>query len=364
MAMGYEYLPPEACLAKRSKNSEVLLKDELVAILKERRFEYKGETFPLSTNAIDQIVRELASPGLNEGLLAANERIYDKLTLGVTVTEFINGKKHQPTIPIIDWHNIDRNRFHVTDEPEVLNTNGAGTRRPDIVCYVNGIPLVVIEAKRPDAHNPNRDMLSEGISQQIRNQRNGEIPHLFAYSQLLLAINGLDGRYGTTKTPAKFWTRWREEDLGEDFFNKIKNTALSKKQKNELFRHREPWIGRYFNGLVVTDRIDLEKQLSKTFLSGGAFGSKIGAKKDGARAKVRSGKDLAKRIGKGGERIIFSIINKFNTAARQTECYNPSDNIIVLVDEGGTAAREAKATSGCERPCQTRPLSPLPAPRF
>ncbi len=86
--------------------------------------------------------------------------------------------------------------------------------------------------------------------------------------------------------------------------------------------------------IVVTDRADLEKQLAKTFLSGGAFGSLIASKKEGEKARVRSGKDLARRIGQGTERIIFSIINKFNTASKQPECYNPSDKLIVLIDEG------------------------------
>ena len=86
--------------------------------------------------------------------------------------------------------------------------------------------------------------------------------------------------------------------------------------------------------VVVTDRIDLEKQLSKTFLSGGAFGASIAINKTGDKARVSSGRDLAKRIGKGTERIIFTIINKFSTAAKLPECQNPSANLIVLIDEG------------------------------
>ncbi|MEM9102457.1 MAG: HsdR family type I site-specific deoxyribonuclease [Pseudomonadota bacterium] len=435
MALGWQYLSPAECLKKRGNNREVLLKDALIEQLKTRRFEYKGEEHPLSTNAIDQIVREIASPGLNEGLLTANERIYDKLCLGVTVTEFIEGKKHQPTIPIIDWQAINNNCFQVTEELEVLATNGTHTRRPDIVCYVNGIPLVVIEAKRPDSGNPNKNRVNEGVSQNIRNQKNDEIPQLFTYAQLLLAISGTDGRYGTTKTPAKFWANWREEEFAEDHFKKIKNTKQSKQTNQKFFGVREA-EATYFTGLeakeqlptdqdrllisflsrdrilefvrffilfdkkvgkiaaryqqafgikalidrvnqrnggggreggviwhttgsgksftmvfltkalllhdslkecrvlVITDRIDLEKQLSKTFLSGGAFGSEVATKKEGAKTRVRTGKDLAKRIGQGNERIIFSIINKFNTASKQPECYNPSDNIIVLIDEG------------------------------
>src|SRR6202040_2486409 len=86
--------------------------------------------------------------------------------------------------------------------------------------------------------------------------------------------------------------------------------------------------------VVVTDRVDLEKQLARTFLTGGALGISDASKKDESRAKVATGRDLAKRIGKGKERIIFSIINKFGTASKLPECFNPSPNIIMLIDEG------------------------------
>jgi type I restriction enzyme R subunit len=55
----------------------------------------------------------------------------------------------------------------------------------------------------------------EGISQSLRNQRHDEIPLLFTYSQLLLSINGTDGRYGSCGTPSKFWAVWREEDISD-----------------------------------------------------------------------------------------------------------------------------------------------------
>jgi len=435
-ALGYEYISPDECMARRGSTTTVLLKDVLIEKLKQKRFEFKGETYPLSTNAIEQIVRELETPQLHEGLITANERLYDKLTLGITVTEFVGGSKYQPTVQIIDWETPENNGFHMTDEFVVSNTNNTGTRRSDIVCFVNGIPLVVIEAKRPDSNNPNKDMLDEGISQNIRNQKNDEIPHLFAYSHLLLSINGIDGRYGTTKTAKKFWARWREEDLDEAHFARIKNEAINAEHRTALLKQQKPWIRSYFESLwsqpmavtdqdrllisllsparllefiryfilfdqrigkivaryqqvfgikrlidrvnrhgptgareggviwhttgsgksftmvflckamllhpslkqcrfiVVTDRIDLEKQLNKTFLMSGAFGSSIATKKAGERSKVRTGRDLARRIGQGDERIIFSIINKFATAAKQAQCRNDSSDIIVLVDEG------------------------------
>lgn len=433
---GWSFLSAAECLAKRGSTREVILKNELIAFLQTRRYQYKGESYPLSGAGIEQILRDVASPGLNEGLYTANERVYDKLVLGITVTEFINGKKHSPTIALIDWDTTSNNSFIVTEELEVLNSNGTGHRCPDLVCYVNGLPLVVIEAKRPDSGNPNKNRVDEGISQQIRNQKTDEILGLYAYSQLLLSISGTDGRYGTTKTPAKFWAKWREEEFDETYFAGIKSLALEPASTTSLFANKPAYIQQYFASLwskpelvteqdrllisllsparllefiryfilfdkkvgkiaaryqqafgikalikrisqrnsqgkreggviwhttgsgksftmvylckallmhsalkecrivVVTDRIDLEKQLANTFMSGGAYGSEIASKKDGEKAKVSSGKDLAKRIGQGNERIIFSIINKFNTASKQPECYNPSDNLIVLVDEG------------------------------
>src|SRR5690554_3667385 len=82
--------------------------------------------------------------------------------------------------------------------------------------------------------------------------------------------------------------------------------------------------------VVVTDRVDLETQLSKTFASGG----ELAGKKDKEGAMATSGKRLAEQIGKGTERIIFSLIQKFNTATKMPECVNNSSDIIVLIDEG------------------------------
>lgn len=413
------------------------MKPVLEQVLRQRRFEFKGEWYPLSDQAVDQVMREITTPSMAQGLMEANQSVYDMLTLGITVTEFIGGKKAQPTIHLIDWERLDNNEFHVTEEMEVLSTQGTHTRRPDVVAFVNGIPLAVIEAKRAASGNPNKNMVEEGISQNLRNQKNDEIPYLYAFAQLLFSISNNDGRYGTTHTPAKFWSKWKDEEFDDELVQGIKNQPLSEQDKARLFQGKPPKIQAYFEQLwdkpvlpttqdkllvglldrcrflefirffilfdrkigkvaarypqafgikallervsgfkpsgerrggvlwhttgsgksftmvylckallmsdelkncrviVVTDRVDLEKQLSKTFLTGGAFGSEIAGKKTGdSLAKTRSGKDLAKRIGRGNERIIFTIINKFASATKYPECYNPSENIIVLVDEG------------------------------
>jgi type I restriction enzyme R subunit len=435
--LGWRYVTVAECLALRGGTREVLLKPRLIEVLQRRRFVYKGERYPLSPSAIDQIVRELSALSLGEGLLAANERLYNKLALGITVTEFMpDGKKHQPTIPIIDWTDPAANLWDVTEECELLSAQGTHHRTPDIVCYVNGLPLVVIEAKRPESGHVGKAMVTEGISQHLRNQRQDEIPHLFAYAQLLLSISQTDGRYGTTHTATKFWARWREEEFDGTQLAAIKNRALSPDIQRALFEGKPSRLRTYFEALwsqpmlptnqdrllvglltparlleflrgfvlfdrkvgklvaryqqffgiralldriaqkrpdggreggvlwhttgsgksftmvfltkallldsalkecrvvVVTDRIDLETQLARNFITGGAFGSAIATRKEGESSKVSSGRELARRIGHGTERITFSLVQKFNTASKLPECRNDSPDLIVLVDEG------------------------------
>jgi len=432
--LGWTFVSPERALELRGgKTSEVVLRDVLRMELKKRRFTFSGNDYPLSEKAIDNIIAEVCSPALNEGLAVANEKIYNHLLYGISVTEFVDGRKANPTIALIDWHNTNNNSYLFTEEFNVLRTNGVDHRRPDIVCFVNGIPFVVIEAKRPDGNANKGPTIGEGVSQSLRNQRNDEIPHLFAYSQMLLSINGAEGRYGTQGTPAKFWATWKDEDIKDTEFYALKNIKLSDEQKNNLFSHRiaadREWyesliaggelavseqdkilisllkpsrllemtrlftlfdrkvgkiIARYqqvfgirrlidrintkrIDGgreggviwhttgsgksftmvflskalilhdtlkqcrmVIVTDRVDLENQLSTTFTSGG----ELSGKKDKTAAMATSGKRLAEQIGKGSERIIFSLIQKFNNATKQPNCHNDSSDIIVLIDEG------------------------------
>ena len=436
--LGYTFIPPSECerlrgntLAGNKSTHQVVLLPVMRAFLAKQTFSFAGKQHALSEATIDKVMHEL-NPAMNLGLKAANEKIYDALMYGVSVTEFIDGKKASPTIKLIDWHNIDNNAFHCTEELVVQNAEGTGNRRPDIVCFVNGLPLVVIEAKRPDSKKEGKSTNAEAISQHIRNQKQDEIPHLYAYSQLLLAINGHEGLYATCGTPEKFWAKWKEEQIPEAEFVRLKNHTLRDEQLNALFNHRPTkdkddylslvaageltvtdqdrlivsllrperlldmtrlftlfdkkagkivaryqqvfgikalierintfddtgareggviWhttgSGKSFTMvflskaliwleelakcrvIIVTDRVDLEDQLSRTFASGGVLTDRD--KKD---AMATTGKRLAEQIGQGNERVIFSIINKFGSAIKHKDCYNDSPNIIVLVDEG------------------------------
>lgn len=437
--LGFQFIPPNECetlrgnlfAADKKSTHQVVLLAIMREFLSKQTFPFVGKQHNLTDAAIDKVLNEL-NPAMNLGLKAANEKLYNAMMYGVSVTEFVDGKKASPTIQLIDWHNIDNNQFHFTEELVVQNAEGTGNRIPDIVCFVNGLPLVVIEAKRPDSNKEGKSTNAEAVSQQIRNQGQQEIPHLFAYSQLLLAVNGHEGLYGTCGTPEKFWAKWKEELIPEAEFVRIKNRKLDDKQLSGLFSHRPTFakdeylsliaagdltvtdqdrliisllrherlleitrlftlfdkkagkiVARYqqvfgikalierintFDAtgsreggviwhttgsgksftmvflskaliwleelsqcrvIIVTDRVDLEDQLSRTFTSGGVLSDR-----DKKAAMATSGRRLAEQIGKGNERVIFSIINKFGSAIKQKECFNDSPNIIVLVDEG------------------------------
>jgi type I restriction enzyme R subunit len=437
-SLGYTFIPPHECEAYRGNRiagtkatSQVMLLPIMRAFLGKQGYPFAGKEYALSETAIDRIMHEL-NPAMNEGLKGANEKLYNAMTYGVSVTEFIDGKKVSPTIQLIDWLNLENNHFHFTEEMVIQNSEGTGNRIPDIVCFVNGLPLVVIEAKRPGSSREGKSTSIEAISQHIRNQGQSEIPHLFAYSQLLLAVNGHEGLYATCGTPEKFWAKWKEEHIPEAEFVRFKNNPLNGKQLDAIFSHRinsakdeylaivdagkltvtnqdrlivsllKPerllemtrlftlfdtkagkivaryqqvfgikalveritqfdesgsreggviWhttgSGKSFTMvflskaliwleelaqcrvIIVTDRVDLEDQLSRTFATGGVL-----TDRDKRVAMATSGRRLAEQIGKGNERVIFSIINKFGSAIKHKECYNDSPNILVLVDEG------------------------------
>ena len=110
--LGWRYVSPDEALKQRAgKPDEVVLREVLRQELSKRRFEFEGKTHALSAASIDKLITQLCSPVLNEGLLAANETLYNHMVYGMAVTEFINGKKATPTIAIIDWHNTDNNEL-------------------------------------------------------------------------------------------------------------------------------------------------------------------------------------------------------------------------------------------------------------
>src|SRR5205085_5303758 len=151
-------------------------------------------------------------------------------------------------IHYIDWEKIENNVFHIAEEFEAERTASTKTCRPDIVLFVNGIPFVVIECKRPDV----KDSLAQAIKQHRRNQKKEYIPKLFTFTQMLLAMNKNEVAFGTTGTEEKFWSRWREDD--DKDLNRLVNKPLSREQKSKLFADRFAYVRGFFDELETNGR--------------------------------------------------------------------------------------------------------------
>jgi type I restriction enzyme R subunit len=252
--LGYTYLSPEEAMAQRGgKTSAVLLE----GILEERlrainRIRYKGQSHAFSDSNLQTGIQALKEVPLQEGLLTANEGIYQLLTLGKAMEQSIEGDKKSYTLQYIDWKQPKNNAFHVTEEYSVQRAGSHEHYRPDIVLFVNGIPLVVIECKRPDIKNP----IAQAISQHLRNQQEDGIRLLFAYSQLVLSLATHDAAYATTATEEKFWSKWKEKfdsQKAETYFLQdltvLKNQPLPPEPTQKLFADRYRYVASYFQAL-------------------------------------------------------------------------------------------------------------------
>lgn len=227
--LGFEYLSPDEALAARGgRSGNVLLEEVLRAQLKNlNRIQYKGARWLFSEENIQSAIQRLKNVKY-DGLLKTNEAVYDLLTLGVALEQSIEGDLKSFTLNYVDWRNPANNVYHVSAEFAVERTRSYDTARPDIVLFVNGIPFVVIECKSPQVE------VEQAISQTIRNQRDEYIPRLFVYTQLLLAVNKNAARYATTGTPAKFWSKWKEE-VADSVLHPLLEKPLPEHVKASLF---------------------------------------------------------------------------------------------------------------------------------
>ncbi|MGA3268673.1 MAG: HsdR family type I site-specific deoxyribonuclease [Verrucomicrobiota bacterium] len=423
--LGFLYLrPQEAFLERKGKLGNVLLEGILAEQLKRlNRINYRGGQYDFTEANIQAAIQALKDVPF-DGLVRTSEQIYDLLVLGKAMEQTVEGDTKSFTLNFIDWRNPANNVFHVVEEFEVEQTASKQLRRPDVVLFVNGIPLCVIECKRSDMKEP----LEQAISQHIRNQADDYIPKLFVFSQLLLAISANDAAYATTGTAAAFWSKWRElEDGGTKDISKevgmLINRPLSKAQKDRLFADRFGYVRAYFDELeaegrevteqdkalyslcrperllelawrfivydagekkiaryqqyftvksildrvrkpgpdgrrlggvvwhtqgsgksltmvmlaqslarereipnpiivLVTDRVDLDLQIKKTFHHCGL-----------EPVQAQTGKHLAELIQAGKESVITTVIDKFDSALSAGKFKNESANIFVLVDE-------------------------------
>jgi len=435
--MGYEYIPPKRANELRGNKTSVVLFEEILKAQLEKinSFTTLGNEYKFSQGNINSAILEVRDLPIQEGFINANQYLYDLLLIGKSYEENVEGNKKSHHIRYIDWENPKNNVFHVTEEYSVLRDGSSSHYRPDLVLFINGIPIVVIECKSPSI-NGNKTPNELAQEQHLRNQTIDGIRSLYVYSQLLLSIaSDQQCSYATTGTQKEFWSGWKEQfrsgrnqiGISEEEYKlvlgRLKNQALSDSQKLDLFSDRYSYVKSYFNGLeeetrpitaqdellfnlcsherlldliknfilfddgikkvaryqqyfaikntlkrisvldntgrreggviwhtqgsgksltmvmmaqmiakseiknpkiiLVTDRIDLDKQISETFKK---------CQKDVVRAST--GVELTNLIQSKRNAVITTVINKFEAAVNKIKYPLDSTEIFVMVDEG------------------------------
>ena len=338
-ALGYAYL---GHWKDRSDNRNI--EEALLAGWLKRR----GHGGKIVDKALYEL-KKAAELGGSKTLYDANREVYGLLRYGVKVRPEVG--EQTVTVWPIDWTNPGNNDFAVAEEVTVVGKN---SKRPDLVLYVNGIALGVLELKRSTVS------VTEGIRQNLDSQKKDFIQPFFTTAQLVMAGNESEGlRYGVIETPEKYWLRWKEADahpdaggnpllreLGQlcgkerlleivhDFMvfdagvKKIcrHNQYFGVRAAQKRVERREGgivwhtqgsgksltmvWLAKWIrehvsNGrvLIVTDRTELDEQIEKVFK---------GVSEDIRR--TASGADLVRMLNAEDEWLIASLIHKFGAS--------------------------------------------------
>lgn len=358
-ALGYKYIKPEEFKKLRDYENEFII----TPLLKESIGHINNL---VDENKISQIVREIKK-------IDTNEEFLNKLRNGVNIKDSTT----QKTInyKIIDWKNIESNDFIVTNQ--FYFEGNTENIRPDILIFLNGLPIVDIEAKSPTA---GMGVNFENAIGQIKRYEN-VAPKMFLPNCFNIATDGLQTVYGSTYSPKQYFAKWKNEkdessleitldalleknnllDIIKNFIlfekneerkikkicryqqmratNKILNRVKDGDKKRGLIWHTQgsgksltmfftAWKLRFDEKLknpkvfVLIDRRDLDQQISDTFTNCG--GQNI--------IQIVSKNDLAKKITNDERGIFISTMQKFNELPANIQ--NDNENIIVLCDEG------------------------------
>lgn len=206
--LGYTYVSRSEAEQKRGSLSNVIFTDELIRFLSKQTYKYNGYEFLFSGESIQRAVNALDA-SLLQGLSMASKEIYNLLTLGISLEENVVIDKDMPVrqsfdLSYVDFEHPSNNIWQVTEEFSVARVNGQYVR-PDVVLMVNGIPFVVIECKKSSVD------VKEGVMQNVRNMMPDYIPHLFKYTQLVMAMNPNKVVYGTCGTTSDYFVEWKED---------------------------------------------------------------------------------------------------------------------------------------------------------
>jgi type I restriction enzyme, R subunit len=199
-ALGYSFLDADAL--GRESFRDVVLVDRLRAALRKLNPWLSDENLHRAVRAIADV------PAAS--LLEANEKAHTALCFGITLEQDRGDGKKSHTVRFVDFDNPTANDLVVTRQLKIKGQKQHVI--PDVVVYVNGIPLAVVECKNPTLGDK---WLHEGIEQLERYQELGErfrglgAPHLFQTAQILVATCGQGARFGTVGTPARYFGEWK-----------------------------------------------------------------------------------------------------------------------------------------------------------
>lgn len=360
----------------RETSGEVVLVARLRAALIQLNPTLPAEAI---TTAMDELGRDRSAMSLE----AANREVYQLLKEGlkVSIPNREHGGQKTERLRVVDWETPENNDFLLVSQFSV--TGALYTCRPDLVGFVNGVPWVVVELKKPGV--PARNAFDENLT-----HYKAQIPALFWFNALLIASNGLDSRVGSLTADWDRWSEWkrieRENeprrvsmevlfrgtcdkvrllDLVENFtlFSEHKaglvkvlgqnhqvlgvNNAITSMLEARKLGHGRAGVfwqtqgsGKSFSMVffsqkvlrklagnwtfvIVTDRVELDDQISKTFKTVGAVGDA-----EGDQCHASSGAQLRDLL-RGNHRYVFTLVHKFKTA----ELLCDRSDVIVLTDE-------------------------------
>ncbi|WGR59885.1 HsdR family type I site-specific deoxyribonuclease [Paracoccus ferrooxidans] len=248
VALGFIPLSQEEALRLRGGRLRNVVLDDVLAeqLMRINRFTHRGREYGFDLEDAHEAMRRLKpTPDRLKGLRGTNQDIYDTLVLGTTITKSIDGDSKSYSFRYIDWERPENNVFHVTAEFSVERTASSQTKRCDIVAFVNGIPILVIENKRPT------ESLKKADSQLIGYQNEDNIPQLFHFAQLLIGMNRNEARYATVGTPRKFWQTWRDEEDTDEAIAPFSNRVLTVAEKDAIFSGDFADARAYFDAMAA-----------------------------------------------------------------------------------------------------------------
>ena len=370
-----ETFGPDGTLGRETKG-EVVLVGRLKSALEGLNPEAPAEAVQ---HAIDQLTRDRSAMSLE----AANRDIYQLMKDGVPVSlpNREQGGQKLERLRVVDWEDPNRNSFLLVSQLSVVGD--LYTCRPDLVGFVNGLPWVVVELKKPGVSA--RAAFDENLTHYKK-----EVPQLFWYNALLIASNGIESRVGSITADWERFSEWKRIesedeprrvalevvirgtcdkgrllDLVENFtlFSEHKlgtvkilsqnhqflgvNSAIASMKKARIEKHGRAGVFWQTQGsgkslamvffaqkimrkiagnwtfVVVTDRVELDDQIAKTFKAVGAVGTA-----DADDSHASSGAHLRTLL-RGNSRYVFTLIQKFQTSEALTE----RSDVVVITDE-------------------------------